>query len=244
MNSKQEKIALREALIIETAKQLIDEQGFFNLRISDVAKQAKISVGTLYTHFVSKEDLMLGVAISLLKKREQVFRRAGEVFEDPVHRLIALIMGDYLMNRSHGELAEIESLTLFPSVWKRASERRTHEQNQLCETIGELVHGFILETLQNKDLFDEVANEELLGQTLNISLWGVCLGLHQVFNSFCMQNDTVYEDVDEELIYLEAVSALLRGFGCRRQFLEGELLGVSKILKERTRDLMDPQEEK
>jgi AcrR family transcriptional regulator len=49
MASKQEKILAREEHIIKVAKQLIVEQGFFNLRISDVAKQSQISVGTLYT---------------------------------------------------------------------------------------------------------------------------------------------------------------------------------------------------
>ena len=57
MTNKQEKILAREELILEVAKQKISSEGFFNLRMSDVAKEAKISVGTLYTHFVSIEDL-------------------------------------------------------------------------------------------------------------------------------------------------------------------------------------------
>ncbi|WDE98750.1 TetR/AcrR family transcriptional regulator [Lentisphaera profundi] len=238
MYNKQEKILAREELILEVAKQKISSEGFFNLRMSDVAKEANISVGTLYTHFVSKEDLMVGVAVCLLKKREQIFRRAGEIFEDPVHRIIGLIMGDYLMNRAHGELAEVESLTLFPSVWKRASQLRTMQQNLLCEGIGELVHGFIMATLKNRELFDEVVEEEALTQTLNLSLWGVCIGLHQVFNSFCMKNKTIYQDINEEEIYLQCLSALLKGFGCRRDFFPGELKDVSNILKDKTQDLI------
>jgi AcrR family transcriptional regulator len=45
--------------IINTAMELISEQGYFSVTTNEVAKQAGISIGSLYSHFADKKALMV-----------------------------------------------------------------------------------------------------------------------------------------------------------------------------------------
>ena len=81
MKNKQEKLRIREEMIISKVSSLIIEEGFFNLRMSDVAKNAKVSMGTLYSHFSSKEDLLIGISNSLLSKRLDMMKKVKKSFE-------------------------------------------------------------------------------------------------------------------------------------------------------------------
>lgn len=51
----------KEALILETALKLFANNGFHSTTISQIAKEAGISKGLMYTYFDSKESLLLAV---------------------------------------------------------------------------------------------------------------------------------------------------------------------------------------
>jgi len=61
----------REIAIIEAAGQLVEKNGFVNLKMSDLAHSASMSIGTLYSHFPSKEDLLLGIHLHNLVLKEK-----------------------------------------------------------------------------------------------------------------------------------------------------------------------------
>jgi len=62
-------------LIIQTVNKLIDKKGYANTSIIEIAKQANISVGTLYYHFPKgKIDILL----ALTKKIAQDFKEEGK----------------------------------------------------------------------------------------------------------------------------------------------------------------------
>jgi AcrR family transcriptional regulator len=48
---------LKHDLILETASEMFEEHGFDELKISDLASAAGVSVGTIYAYFDSKEGL-------------------------------------------------------------------------------------------------------------------------------------------------------------------------------------------
>ena len=61
--------AATRARVIETARTLINRQGFRNTTINDVIEATGVKKGNLYFHFPSKEDL----ALSILKEVEKEF---------------------------------------------------------------------------------------------------------------------------------------------------------------------------
>jgi AcrR family transcriptional regulator len=48
----------KRALIIESSKMLFSRKGFFNTSISDIVKETGLPVGSIYTYFASKDEIM------------------------------------------------------------------------------------------------------------------------------------------------------------------------------------------
>ncbi len=55
------KAANKHAKIITAATKVFAKKGFFNARISDIAKEAKVADGTIYLYFNNKIDILLSV---------------------------------------------------------------------------------------------------------------------------------------------------------------------------------------
>ena len=61
LSRREEAKALFRNAILDAAERVFAEHGFHVARIQDVAKQARIGVGTVYNHFEQKEDLLLAL---------------------------------------------------------------------------------------------------------------------------------------------------------------------------------------
>ena len=122
--NRMEKRQNREELILDNAGKLISEVGFFELKISDLAKMCGISVGTLYGHFASKEDLLIGLAVMAGAKRAQKFDIARNHDGSAIEKYIIASLLDLRFSIDHPQLFEAEYLALAPSVWKRATPAR------------------------------------------------------------------------------------------------------------------------
>lgn len=61
--NRKEQFAIREAKILKTAEQLLLESGEGDLTLDHLACQLDLAKGTLYKHFVSKDELLLRILI-------------------------------------------------------------------------------------------------------------------------------------------------------------------------------------
>ncbi|RPJ09497.1 MAG: TetR/AcrR family transcriptional regulator [Spirochaetaceae bacterium] len=48
----------KRAMILQSAKMLFSQNGFFNTSISDIVKETSLPVGSIYTYFKSKEEIV------------------------------------------------------------------------------------------------------------------------------------------------------------------------------------------
>jgi len=97
--------------IIQAATKVFAKKGFFNARISDIAKEAKVADGTIYLYFNNKFDILLSVFeeeiggliddLQVLLQQEQDPRRKLEIF-------IANHLSAMKKNRNLAEVIQIE----------------------------------------------------------------------------------------------------------------------------------------
>ena len=69
---RQEERRLRRDAILAAAKRVYSAKGFLGATIEDIAAEARVSVGTIYLYYKSKEDLY----VSLLVESMEAFTRA------------------------------------------------------------------------------------------------------------------------------------------------------------------------
>ncbi len=51
----------REQLIIQAAEEVLQEKGYYETSMDEIAARVGIAKGTIYTHFPGKEELVLAI---------------------------------------------------------------------------------------------------------------------------------------------------------------------------------------
>ncbi len=95
------RIEWRLGQILSAAVKLLSEQGFQKMLITDLAKEAGVSVGTIYQYVNTKEDILLLVVNDIIESYRTEVPAAMEGIEDPVKRLAAGFRAYCLVVDSH-----------------------------------------------------------------------------------------------------------------------------------------------
>lgn len=93
--------------IIEVAKELFSQKGFYETRVSDIVNKAEVAQGTFYIYFKSKEDLFLELIKKLhhqLVEKLSTYKNSKEDFETTLKGLITDFLTEVYRNR---EIAQI-----------------------------------------------------------------------------------------------------------------------------------------
>ena len=180
--TKKEEHSVREARILKNSRELVLGEGFLGLKMARVAQVSDISVGTLYTHFPCKEDLILVLAGESWRGRCRVQQNltAHPNLQDD-ERLIAAIFSDFLFSLEHPELFAAEQLALTRSIWDGASLRRQNEMVEvhkgIVTAVTAIAHLAISgATFQPGRNGDDPANLDLLAANLNQGVWTLMAG--------------------------------------------------------------------
>ncbi len=214
---RREKREQREQEIVEHAIQLFSERGFLGVRMSDVAKQTQYSMGTIYSHFESKEDLLIACAHALVLDHQLLFTRVRELGIPAIEQIITLAQGVWVVASKFPDLIEIKSLSLMRSVWKRATEQRVSRYDHLHEDLSLRIREMAMEAIaESFSGYDDLEGKALegLADTLTHGLWGLSIGMSSITQSGYAENHCE-EHSDEELEQFFSInySNFLKGYG-------------------------------
>ncbi|MCC9624070.1 TetR/AcrR family transcriptional regulator [Thalassospira sp. MA62] len=175
LQNRMEKRQQREVLILTAAAGLIADVGFFELKMSDLAKQCDISVGTLYGHFASKEDLLIGLAVLAGSKRREIFDIARAHDGSPIEKYVIANLLDMDFSIQYPQWFEAEYLALAPSIWKRATPARHQAQLDQIGTITEIFQSFLTDGVPELVIAGDALNRT---RNLNLGSWGLGYGIN------------------------------------------------------------------
>ncbi len=210
---KQHKRAQREREICQAATVLMQEQGFLAVRMSDVAKASGYSMGTIYSHFSSKEDLLVACAIEV---EEQILNTLGQALDaplPPLERLLLMGLVAWTCVDGNPTADELVHLSMSPSVWRRASPARHAQQVELSNRFGQRVYRELEQACADGSLDRQPGcgcSPEEWVRLMEAALWGLFIGFRQVCESG--QRSFLTEQRRLTAVYACWVS-MLRGFG-------------------------------
>lgn len=186
MIDKREKRESREKKIIAQAIRLLADTGFLDMRMADVADATGYSMGTIYSHFESKEDMIVACAFTLCLDEKRLFDDIYVQAIPEIEKIITLAQCSWLISMQRPELIEIDSLSLMPSVWRRATPHRAESLNLLHVELADTLFRIVLSTIENgingHQHLDAAAREELATH-LTHGMWGLCVGLSSTAQS-------------------------------------------------------------
>ena len=188
----------REEEIMQSALQIISDQGVAGLTIDKVVSKLPYSKGTVYNHFTCKEDLLTGLCNRCVKSLSDLFERAM-TFEGNSREKMLAVGYAYML---HSMLNPTEFMLVIsaktPSVREKSTEKRQEEhlylENRLLSGILEVIS----EGLSSGDL---ALQPHLNPAQVAFSLWSMCFGtialLHETLDR-C--NVRIEMELERELI--------------------------------------------
>jgi len=98
--------------IIEAAVRVFARKGYFNSRVSDIAREAGIAAGTIYLYFDTKEEILVTLFREKMAAFVEAVRQAIAEERDAVAKLRRLIHLHFKILEDNAELAEVVQVEL------------------------------------------------------------------------------------------------------------------------------------
>jgi TetR/AcrR family transcriptional regulator, fatty acid metabolism regulator protein len=98
--------------ILDAAERIFAQSGFFNARVSEIARSAGVADGTIYLYFKSKDDLLISLFESRMERVNAQLAAAAASARTPTGKLEAIIRTHLAMVRDNPQVAEVLTIEL------------------------------------------------------------------------------------------------------------------------------------
>ena len=203
----------RERTILRCAQEILATRNDLHIRIADVARRSDISVGTFYTHFQSKEDLILGLVAEAASMRRQQFE---DSFQDPqlhdMGRIIVGMLRNFLFGYRNPGLHAAEELASTRAIWDGATEARAKTVREELEKLSFTFRGQVMKAIESGHLkpWDNPSEQ---ASRVDKAAWFLMAGCNQVYRSQLNREPLNIESRTLPAPILASLQAILLGFG-------------------------------
>lgn len=148
--------------IIDAAVRVFARNGFYNSRVSDIAREAGIASGTIYLYFKTKDEIL----VTLFREKMAAFVKAlrTEIARehDPEAKIRRLVRLHFEVLEASPDMAEVVQVELRQGqkFFRGAS---AHEIAAYFELIGSILHEGVAGGVFRRDLPVKVATKMLFG---------------------------------------------------------------------------------
>ncbi|MDY0391050.1 TetR/AcrR family transcriptional regulator [Desulfobulbus oligotrophicus] len=164
------KSADKHRKIIRAATKVFAKKGFFNARISDVAKEAKVADGTIYLYFNNKFDILLSVFEQEVGKLIEHIGQLLEKESDPQKKLTLFVMLHLEEMKKNRYLAEVIHVELRQTS-KLVKEYRKNKFNEYLNIISSIITLGQETGVFRSDIRPEIARQLIFGALDEISIF-------------------------------------------------------------------------
>lgn len=158
--------------IIEAAVKVFAKKGFYNAKVSEIAREANVADGTIYLYFKNKDDIL----ISLFEERmENLIRRMQEELskvDHPLEKIRVFVATHLLRLREDKYLAEVLQIELRQST-KFMRRYVPVKFLQYLDLIGEIIEEGKAKGCIQKDVMPAIAKRAIFGALDEMSLYWV-----------------------------------------------------------------------
>jgi len=158
--------------IIEAATKVFAKKGFYQSKISEIAKEAKVADGTIYIYFENKDDIL----ISLFEEQMKAVIDNMEVqisgIDDPAKKLERFASTHLDLIEKNQDMAEIIQVELRQSG-KFMKEYKNEKFIQYLDIIEDIISEGQKRGIFRKDVIPKVAKRAFFGALDEVSRFWV-----------------------------------------------------------------------
>lgn len=161
----------KHSKIIVSATKVFAKKGFFNARISDIAKEAKVADGTIYLYFNNKFDILISVLEEEIGKIIEQIEKAIEKETDPVKMMTIFIEKHLSAMKQNKNLAEVIHIELRQSD-RLVKEYRNTSFKQYIDVISKIIKKGQERGIYRTDILPDIAKRAFFGALDEVSrIW-------------------------------------------------------------------------
>lgn len=132
------KAANKHSKIIRAATKVFAKKGFFNARISDIAKEAKVADGTIYLYFNNKFDILISVFEEEIGSLIDQVKKLLAAEDDPRKMLELFARKHLTAMKKNKNLAEVIQIELRQSA-KLIKDYRNNKFSEYVNIISTII---------------------------------------------------------------------------------------------------------
>jgi TetR/AcrR family fatty acid metabolism transcriptional regulator len=142
--------------IIRAALKVFAKKGFYNSRVSEIAKEAVVADGTIYLYFKNKDDILISVFESEMRKMIDNMKRELSKCHDPIEKIRLFAFQHLNMITENQEWAEVAQVELRQS----SKFMREYVKDHYIDYLN--IFSTIIREGQEKGIFKEDINTGII----------------------------------------------------------------------------------
>lgn len=155
-------------MILDAAKVVFAQSGFYNSKVSEIAREAHVADGTIYLYFKNKDDILISLFEEELKRIIGLVKEAINDIDDPSEKLRVFCRTHMTIIESDRCLAEVIQVEL------RQSNKFMREYKNRCflsylNTISEIIFQGQEQGIFRLDLKPDIAARVIFGSLDELS---------------------------------------------------------------------------
>ena len=158
--------------IIDAATKVFAKKGFYQSKISEIAKEAKIADGTIYIYFENKDDILISLFEEQMKGVIDNMEVQISGIDDPARKLERFASTHLDLIEKNQDMAEIIQVELRQSG-KFMKEYKNEKFIQYLDIIGDIISEGQERGIFRKDVIPKVAKRAFFGALDEVSRFWV-----------------------------------------------------------------------
>lgn len=163
----------KHAKIIRAATKVFAKKGFFNARISDIAKEAKVADGTIYLYFNNKFDILVSVFEQEIGRLIEQTNALLEKEDDPRKMLEIFITKHLTEMKKNKNLAEVIQIELRQTN-KLVKDYRNNKYSIYVDILSSIIKKGQEQKIFREDVMPGIAKRAIFGALDEIArIWNI-----------------------------------------------------------------------
>ncbi|WP_163336774.1 TetR/AcrR family transcriptional regulator [Desulfopila sp. IMCC35008] len=168
----------KHARIITAATKVFAKKGFFNARISDIAKEAKVADGTIYLYFNNKYDILISVFEEEIGKLIAQVQKALSDETNPRKMLEIFAVRHLAAMKKNKNLAEVIQIEL-RQTHKVVKDYRNKKFIVYTDIVADIIRQGQQQGIFKNEILPDLAKRAFFGALDETSrVWNISLETH------------------------------------------------------------------
>lgn len=172
MDNKKKKSSDKHRRIIEAAVRVFAKNGFYNSKVSEIARAANVADGTIYLYFQNKDDILITLFEEEMANVLEEVNEAISQADNPADQLRAFALAHLSLVEKHQELAEIIQVEVRQSS-KFMKEYRNVKFFEYLNVISSIIRDGQAKGVFRQDIKPGIAKRAIFGALDEMSRYWV-----------------------------------------------------------------------